>query len=320
MSSGPPTATACSVLSVLADESAFGSAASAGCWVGLEQAGPWGRQAATQSHLDPALGAHLDREVTAVGGRLALLRAPGAHADHHREVARTVLVASCAPGREWLLTGSIASPSELEHLDLAALAAGDAEAVTRSLPALNLTAEPHLLVCTNGRRDLCCAARGRPVAEGAAAARPGRVWETSHTGGHRFAPTAVLLPSGTTLARLDVDLAVQALDAAQHHRLPSALHGPVHDRGACGLPPVSRVAVSAVRQAGAVVGLRDLSAGEPALVREGTWRVGVRHQDGRSWTATVTSGVHGPERPESCRKPAVPQVAWSAAVTADAAD
>lgn len=317
MSAGAPAATACSVLSALADESAYGSAASAGCWVGLEQAGPWGRQAATQSHLDPALGARLDRAVSAVGGRLALLRAPGAHADDHHAVARTVLVASCAPGREWLLTGSVDSPADLEQLDLVALAAGERAAVVRSLPALSPTDEPHLLVCTNGRRDLCCAVRGRPVAQGAAAARPGRVWETSHTGGHRFAPTAVLLPSGATLARLDADLAVQALDAAQQHRLPSALLGPVHDRGSCGLPPTQRVAVSAVRQSGAVLGLSDLSAGEPALVGESTWRVDVRHRDGRSWTTTVTSGVRGPDRPESCLKAAVPQVAWTAAVAAD---
>ncbi len=317
MSALAPVATACSALSALADESAYGSAASAGCWVGLEQAGPWGRQAATQSHLDPALGARLDTAVSAVGGRLALLRAPGAHADDHHAVARTVLVASCAPGREWLLTGSVGSPVDLERLDLGALAAGDRAAVVRSLPVLSPVDEPHLLVCTNGRRDLCCAVRGRPVAQGASAARPGRVWETSHTGGHRFAPTAVLLPSGVTLARLDVDLAVQALDAAGRGELPGSVLGPVHDRGACGLPPAQRVAVSAVRQTAEVRGLHDLTAGQPAPAGERTWRVGVRHRDGRSWTTTVTSGVRGPDRPESCLKAPVPQVGWTAAVAAD---
>ncbi len=316
MSAASPAADACSVLSALADESAYGSAASAGCWVGLEQAGPWGRQAATQSHLDPALGERLDRAVAAVGGRLALLRAPGAHADDHHAAARTVLVASCAPGHEWLLTGSVGSPADLERLDLVALAAGDRAAVVRSLPALSPTDEPHLLVCTNGRRDLCCAVRGRPVAQGVAAARPGRVWETSHTGGHRFAPTAVLLPSGVTLARLDVDLALQALDAAARHQLPSVLHGPVHDRGACGLPPAQRVAVSAVRAAADVPGLHDLTPAEPAPAGEATWRVDVRHRDGRSWTVSVTSGVRGPDRPESCLKPAVAQVGWTASVSA----
>lgn len=30
----------------------------------------------------------------------------------------------------------------------------------------------------------------------------GRVWETNHLGGHRFAPTAVLLPFGTVYGRL----------------------------------------------------------------------------------------------------------------------
>ena len=87
-----------------------------------------------------------------------------------------------------------------------------------ALPALVPSPEPALLVCTNARRDVCCAVRGRPVALQAAAERPGQVWECSHTGGHRFAPTAVLLPHGQTWARLSTAQAVSALDAAARGR------------------------------------------------------------------------------------------------------
>ena len=59
-----------------------------------------------------------------------------------------------------------------------------------SLPTLEPTHQAHLLVCTNGTRDVCCATKGRPVAQGACKALPDRVWEVTHTSGHRFAPTA----------------------------------------------------------------------------------------------------------------------------------
>ncbi len=85
-----------------------------------------------------------------------------------------------------------------------------------------------LLVCTHGRRDTCCGARGtdlvRALAEdgpigagaGAGAGSAGplgrgagprvRLWRTSHTGGHRFAPTALVLPPATLWAWADVAL------------------------------------------------------------------------------------------------------------------
>lgn len=60
---------------------AWGTAARADFVVALEQNGPWGRVAATQSHLDPALGAALDAHVSGLGGRLLLIRRPGRHAE-----------------------------------------------------------------------------------------------------------------------------------------------------------------------------------------------------------------------------------------------
>lgn len=307
-------ANACSVLSAALGESAYGSAGDALAWVCLEQNGPWGRAAATQSHLDPDLGGRLDAAISAVGGRFALIRRSGAHPDDptHR-VPRTVLVASVT-GRGWVLRAELDDPADLGALDVDALGRGDRDAVIASLSALEPDAAPTLLVCTNGRRDVCCAVRGRPVAAGASTLRPGQVWETSHTGGHRFAPTGVLLPSGQTLARLDVDLAVAALDGAAVGELLPALHGPVHDRGASGLAPHERAAVSAVRYTTGARGLDNLSVGDARGTDETSWRIDVRHGDGRWWPCTATREVLGPDRPDSCIKQAVPQVGWTVTV------
>jgi hypothetical protein len=63
----------------------------------------------------------------------------------------------------------------------------------------------HVLVCTHGRRDACCGTLGTRLAFGLRDVAGVRVWRTSHTGGHRFAPTALLLPEGTMWAYLDID-------------------------------------------------------------------------------------------------------------------
>jgi hypothetical protein len=73
-------------------------------------------------------------------------------------------------------------------------------------PADDVTAD--VLVCTHGQRDVCCGSMGTALAmelmAGPAPLGPGvRTWRTSHTGGHRFAPTAVVLPQGTVWAHLD---------------------------------------------------------------------------------------------------------------------
>lgn len=304
----------CSVVSEGLDESAYGTAATARLWLCLEQNGPWGRVAATSSHLEPDVGRALDALAGAVGGRFALVRRPGRHPDDGTSAHRdhTVLVAWADPASPWLLRGRTADPRELLALDAAALTAGDLDAVVRAAPALGLVRDdtPELLVCTNGRRDLCCAVRGRPVALEAAARRPGQVWETSHTGGHRFSPTAVLLPSGQTLARLDPDLAVTALDGAARGELPPPLHGPRHDRGLSALESPAAAAVSLLRTHLGEPRWAALSASAVGL-GEDRWRVTVRHDDGREWVVVARRGVLGPDRPESCVKPAVPQTGWT---------
>jgi hypothetical protein len=66
-----------------------------------------------------------------------------------------------------------------------------------------------VLVCTHGRRDTCCGSRGTALLggmdDGAGGALPdgARLWATTHTGGHRFAPNAIVLPEGTVWGFLD---------------------------------------------------------------------------------------------------------------------
>jgi hypothetical protein len=298
---------ACSVLSQAADASAYGTAAPATFWLALEQNGPWGRQAATQSHLDAVLGGALERACADRGGRLTVIRRPVEHPDTHTPTTHRCYAAWAGP-EPFLLSGELASPEQLRALDLGALSRGDRDGVLASLPLLT-PADPVLLVCTNGRRDVCCAVRGRPVAAAEHTAYPGRVWECSHTGGHRYAPTGVLLPWGRTLARLDDPAARGLLAAADEGHLPHGLLGPRHDRGSSALPPAAQAAESAVR---AEIGETRLTA-LAATVADRSETVAVHHVDGWRWLVELERQVGSP-RPDSCGKAAVPSWTWTASV------
>jgi hypothetical protein len=281
----------CSSTSVAAGEPLIGSAPDAVGWVCLEQNGPWGAKAWTTSHLDPGLGAAIESAASAHRVRPSLIRRPGRHADGHTSTSRHVLVAHSQPGASWLLAGSVESPDELLDLDWAAVAAGDRAAVSVSVPGLS-PALPQLMVCTNGTRDTCCARLGRPIAAAAARHFEGRVWEITHTSGHRLAPTTVLLPSGTLHGRV--------LDAAPLLSAESAGEVVLAGyRGRSVWPTAGQVAEDHVRRTFGVTGLDDLTV---AAV-DSDWVVS--HRDGRSWQISVTAYDEG-ERPESCGKPSKP--------------
>ncbi len=292
---------ACSVGFDAAEVSAFGTAAQAMFFIALEQAGPWGRDAATESHLPATVGRSLSAACSDRGGRLSLIRRPGRHADATGET-RTAYLAWSGPD-PWLLSIGLVDPALLLQCDLDALARGDRAAVLESLPGAR-ACDPVLLICTNGRRDVCCAVRGRPVVDEVAATHPGRVWEASHTGGHRYAPTGVLLPHGATLARLDGPLCAEVLSAADRGELPRAVLGPAHDRGRSALEPAAQAAESHVRQVHDVPSLADLSVTGVGGVQR------VEHRDGRVWTVRAERVDTTLVRPESCGKTPVPVAAW----------
>ena len=91
-----------------------------------------------------------------------------------------------------------------------------------------------VLICTQGAHDRCCGRLGTLLYVDVHD-RYGddvRVWRTTHTGGHRFAPTGITLPAGLNWAGLDVsllDIIVEQggnlVDIADHIRGRSAMNG-----------------------------------------------------------------------------------------------
>ena len=177
----------------------YGTASTATNWILLEQPGPWGWNALMESRLARPVARALRDRARDLGARLVLLRRPGRHAG---QGVHCYLVHS-GPGQPWMQHGHLDRAEDLLEVDLSAVAAGQP-------PRFGVRDEEMLfLVCTNGARDRCCAERGRPTAAALGTTFAGRVWESAHIGGDRFAPNLISMPHGLYFGRVRPEDAVR---------------------------------------------------------------------------------------------------------------
>lgn len=128
---------------------------------------------------------------------------------------------------------------------------------------------PRLVVCANSARDLCCGLDGRALVQ---ALDDDRAWECSHLGGHRFAPTALLVGAGLVYGRLDVPAARALLDDGPTPATAAYL------RGRSALAPAAQAAEASLLARGIVpdsasvdvrdsadIGVRVTFAGSPPI-------------------------------------------------------
>lgn len=200
----------CSARSLARGEALAGTATTYSAWILLEQPGPWGHTALTDSRLPGDLGLHLQELSAQLGIRVGLIRRHdgGAVSDS----SRRCFVASTTPGRLVLESARLGSPADVLDFDLAALTRGETV-------GLEPVTEPHFFVCTHGKHDACCAERGRPVAAALDAYAPGRTWECSHLGGDRFAGNLLCLPDGLYYGRLTPERALEVARAYDDGRM-----------------------------------------------------------------------------------------------------
>ena len=307
------TDTACSTLAAQAGEPLAGTAPVAQAWVIIEQPGPWGRVALTDSHFDVELGARIAARAEGTGTSVLLARHPDRSERTWSPTDRRVWVAHVAPGNARVRSGIVSDARSIAAWDFGAIAVG-------SLPALGgAVADSTLFVCTNGGRDACCAQRGRALVDELLATRTGtareQVWETSHLVGHRFAPTALLLPTGGVYGRLDASSAQAVIGD------PCGSVALSHARGRSAFPQPLQAAELAIRRTqdvherdaldtlwvidGKRIPIRPgvTPADEPTVLAE------VRHDDGRAWLLKLEQRQVGP-RPESCGADPVPGHTW----------
>jgi Sucrase/ferredoxin-like len=236
-----------------------GTAAPALGFLLVEQPGPWGRLALTDSRLDPRVGGQLSARAVAAGLRALLIRRPGRHGPvPHRRFA----VVDARPGREAVRWGEFVADHELLDIPLDSGAGPPSH-------------DPVYLVCTHGRHDTCCAMRGRPVAAALAAVRPEQTWECSHVGGDRFAANLLALPQGLYYGRVDADNVIGLVEAHERGEVVAPLL-----RGRARWLPAAQAAQQFARER---YGDVSIGAFEPAgtlPLGDGRWQVRLRREDG----------------------------------------
>jgi hypothetical protein len=105
--------------------------------------------------------------------------------------------------------------------------------------------DPLILICTNGTRDKCCAKFGRPLYDALYEAERDIVWQSTHIGGHRYAPNVLFLPHSINYGLLS---AAQIGPAAVAYRA-GAIYDLAHFRGRTTYPQPVQAAEYFLRQA-----------------------------------------------------------------------
>jgi hypothetical protein len=195
----------------------------------VHQPGPWGPRGLCESRCDPEVARRIDAAAADAGMRLQAIRRPGKHeigkpaGGYHVGIADTRVGAASIT---WWVTD-----------DLAEIAA-ELEAGWPRMPPIEIDTAPLYLVCAHGRHDACCALRGRPVAQALQRVRPGRVWETTHLGGDRFAANLLVLPTGQLYGRVPPAMAPELADRSDAGEVVPGLM-----RGRIGLSPIAQAAL-----------------------------------------------------------------------------
>lgn len=203
-----------------------GTAKTGSTYVLLEWPGPWSRDVLDGDTLGAELSAKLKAHLAQYNATLLLIRHSSRERrdipDHH-----VYLVFADEAVTEVL---HVDGPEAVLALDLSG--PGNNGAQRRDTPLV--------LVCTHGKRDRCCAVKGRSLVRELERSDD-VVWETSHIKGHRFAPTMLLMPWAYSFGRMSQAAAGAMID----HALAGRYFVP-GNRGRGTLPPPAQVAEIAV--------------------------------------------------------------------------
>ncbi|MFP5282925.1 MAG: sucrase ferredoxin [Actinomycetes bacterium] len=249
----PGTAFRCATAARERGDPMVGSAPFARGWLLIEHSGPWRVDALAGSGIAADVQQLLAEVARELPARVLLIRRPG------RTVRRSPRSWAALRTDGAVTWGTWATDEDLR----------DAVDALRAEPASSPgPSEPVLLVCAHGMHDTCCAIRGRPVAAALAREWPDAVWECSHVGGCRFAPSVVVLPDGYYYGNLEADAAV----AAVRDHLAGEVALP-YLRGMTRVAPPAQAAIAAVHRHLGPLGPHDVEVLTTEHPARGFWFV-----------------------------------------------
>ena len=252
----------CAAAALQRGDPLLGTAAMAYRWLLIEEPGAWGVDGLTTSAVEAGVARALSAAAQQAGVRVQLIRRPGRR--RNRRGARAVAYVNAETGLTWW--HEVRDDRELLDIPLTPGAAAEG------------SREPIYLVCTHGRKDVCCAMRGRPIAEHLASHRPEATWEATHVGGDRFAANLVALPHGLYYGQLTPDTTLAAVKAYEGGEVV-----PQQLRGRATLPPPAQAAECFACQELGENRLDALRLRSVSQLDEHRWRVGFRRRDATVW-------------------------------------
>jgi hypothetical protein len=265
----------CSEVCLETSEPLVGTALRVDVWIMIEYRRAWQAKALANNTFAQATNDWIEQSIASFATR-GLIARPQFIRRPERSDGITLFVAQS--GRLGGLT--LENEKALQQLDL----------LNTEIPEV---AGPQYFVCTNAKRDLCCAKFGRPTYAALHKLIPNRVWQTTHVGGHRYAPNILTLPDANMYGRVMVDDVQDFLAETENQQIARKFL-----RGNTGYSKLAQVAEHSLAS-------QDIQDGEATpfrLLRE--------EQDSATFattagakTITVTPSTRGITILPSCGKP-----------------
>ena len=197
----------CSLESMNMEEPLFGTMTKSGVWFLVEFPFSWGANAYKDSDIPQLVKERLTFFVDSVPeARLQLIKKPNSSLTEQI----TFYLAIPSENQPLLYKFLLSKYEDILDFDFAALLSGEHVYHER------IQTEPLYLVCTNGKRDPCCAKFGLPVFGSFQHIVRNTVWQTTHVGGHRFAANVLCFPHGILYGRISVEDVQSIVDSFQY--------------------------------------------------------------------------------------------------------
>ncbi len=192
--------------SLSAGESLTATAPRASIWILLEYDAPWGEKALEESDLPDRVKALINSQIATLPNARFQFIKQGKQGSGIR-----FYVAHANPVHPMLYRFRLDSYDDLLDLDISAIASAQIDQT--------LSEDRLFLVCTNGKKDVCCAKNGMPLYNALSSVAGRDVWQTTHIGGHRFAGTLACIPHGIYYGRVPPEDALAVVQAYRQNVL-----------------------------------------------------------------------------------------------------
>lgn len=162
------------------NEPLYGTIKAANIWFLLEYNGVYTNQAWEDARIPDNVKAKLD---DFPNSHPLLIRQPEQLNAHDPSIR--FFVVDAAREKPAIYAIVLGSYTDILYYDFDAILAGE---------VVDASDEPLYVICTNGKRDICCAKYGVVLYNAMSRKAQHHVWQSSHIGGHRFAGTMYCFP------------------------------------------------------------------------------------------------------------------------------